>query len=511
MAFWEQFPYTNFHEINLNWMLEQVKKNKDDILKNAKAVPQIVSRAIENLVLSQDINFYTPQMFGAVADGVTDDTAAINAAIDAASKKWGFVYFPKGTYAVAAWNDSPVLDAAIILKNGVVLIGSGAENTRIISKYGDCHVVQGLADISGAIFNMTIDGAYGTFNIDGTHCVRLLGCNGFVMSGCEIVNGQHYGFAVPVGYAARNIFISDCIFDNCGADCIDFKNSLSLNNDVHISNCSFSNFGMAGANYQAGIDYRGRGMTITNCSFKNFSRNCIAIRFRETTAEQGLGGTGCTVGGCTIDGGVADNQTGIIAYNDCSINNCTIRNIVVGVTTAGENSCVSGCVIDSAADGVRNVTGNNSFSGCSIHAKENAFRSDGGVVSVVGNTLKGTKRDVFFRNETGGTVCCNNFLNNAVLGLFSGIMANNRGRSFTIAQNVDVTSTGDKFVAFDNPWNEVVPLEKIRFTLINQNRAVKLGTPYIFNSLSASFTIIVPVEVADDSGNSVVKIVAYAE
>ena len=38
----------------------------------------------------------TPQQFGAVADGVTDDTAAIQAAIDTGKD----VYFPEGTYLV---------------------------------------------------------------------------------------------------------------------------------------------------------------------------------------------------------------------------------------------------------------------------------------------------------------------------------------------------------------------------------------------------------------------------
>lgn len=44
------------------------------------------------------LNFVTPQMFGAKADGVTDDTVAIlSAANDATSKGW-VLYFPSGTY-----------------------------------------------------------------------------------------------------------------------------------------------------------------------------------------------------------------------------------------------------------------------------------------------------------------------------------------------------------------------------------------------------------------------------
>lgn len=59
--------------------------------------------------------------FGAVGDGVADDTAAIQAAIDSITK--GEVYFPAGTYKVTATID--------ITKNGIHLLGSGSWATEI--------------------------------------------------------------------------------------------------------------------------------------------------------------------------------------------------------------------------------------------------------------------------------------------------------------------------------------------------------------------------------------------
>lgn len=41
-------------------------------------------------------NYVTPQMYGAVADGVTDDTVAVQAALDSGKN----VYFPEGRYKV---------------------------------------------------------------------------------------------------------------------------------------------------------------------------------------------------------------------------------------------------------------------------------------------------------------------------------------------------------------------------------------------------------------------------
>ncbi len=55
--------------------------------------------------------------FGAVGDGATDDTAAIQAAIDSLLTTGGMVWFPEGTYAVS----SPIQ----VQTNGVLLFGAG--------------------------------------------------------------------------------------------------------------------------------------------------------------------------------------------------------------------------------------------------------------------------------------------------------------------------------------------------------------------------------------------------
>lgn len=73
---------------------------------------------VKGSVLNRGVNV---KDFGAVGDGVTDDTAAIQAAIDAVFVAGGEVFFPSGTY----------LCTALTAKNRVRLVGEGRTVTII--------------------------------------------------------------------------------------------------------------------------------------------------------------------------------------------------------------------------------------------------------------------------------------------------------------------------------------------------------------------------------------------
>jgi hypothetical protein len=103
------------------------------------------------------------QDFGAIGNAATDDTAAIQAAIDQASSGaastggGGVVFFPAGYYVVSS---------TIVLKRHVYLIGEGQRNSVIkLEVNANCNVIKsfdtggasGNADYTG-IINMCIDG-----------------------------------------------------------------------------------------------------------------------------------------------------------------------------------------------------------------------------------------------------------------------------------------------------------------------------------------------------------------
>lgn len=66
--------------------------------------------------------------FGAVGDGVTDDTAAIQAAIDCLSPLGGTLHIPKGTYIVS---DANADNACLVITSPIQFLGDGAFYTSI--------------------------------------------------------------------------------------------------------------------------------------------------------------------------------------------------------------------------------------------------------------------------------------------------------------------------------------------------------------------------------------------
>ncbi len=91
---------------------------------------------------------YPVREFGAVADGVADDTGAIQRAIDGAAEKGGTVYLPPGRYRVAG---------SLQLKPGVTLKGASTAPMSITPLTGTILLATGGRDDENApaLFEMT--------------------------------------------------------------------------------------------------------------------------------------------------------------------------------------------------------------------------------------------------------------------------------------------------------------------------------------------------------------------
>ncbi|WP_283843899.1 glycosyl hydrolase family 28-related protein [Kitasatospora humi] len=95
------------------------------------------------------LDWYSVKDYAAVGDGVTDDTAAIQSAINAAQAAGGgTVYFPAGTYLVTPGSTGPAL---AVTGNGIRLTGASSKSALLVKRGNGLLLrMSGQNDPSGA-------------------------------------------------------------------------------------------------------------------------------------------------------------------------------------------------------------------------------------------------------------------------------------------------------------------------------------------------------------------------
>lgn len=182
-------------------------------------------------------NVYSVTSYGAVGDGVTDDTAAIQAAIDAVPTGGGTVFFPAGTYIVSITNGQTSLGIALgITKTGVVLAGQGRGNTIIKLAGGQANYVAVIAD-------KTSGGATDLSGLMLKHLTIDQNSANNVLTTTSSLFAGFPRFALRV-YKGNRVTVSRCAFVNCdNVNTLAFNSPVPLVSDVVVSNNIFTNTG----------------------------------------------------------------------------------------------------------------------------------------------------------------------------------------------------------------------------------------------------------------------------
>lgn len=170
----------------------------------ANAVQRTAQAKMRDIVSVKD--------FGAVGDGVTDDTTAIQAAISANAS----VFFPDGTY----------LCSRLDLVSGSRIVGTGIGKSVIKLKPGaNDDLIRGQ-NISGVeISGVTIDGnksqnSFPSPNpFSGCNCVQLINCDDIKIFNSRLTNS--------LGNGARCVGCRDMYFESCEAD-LNYANGFYL-------------------------------------------------------------------------------------------------------------------------------------------------------------------------------------------------------------------------------------------------------------------------------------------
>lgn len=190
--------------------------------------------------------------FGAVGDGVADDTVAIQAALT----NRGAVYLPTGTYKITS---------TLTMYGDTALFGDGP----------GLSVIQGSGFTSGSLIQDSSVVVPTDINLNVTLKDFELDCNSYT-------TGTSSGV---IFYRVGNVLIDNIYVHDCGSTALRWGQSYADTINVNVVNCRFER-GRVGD----GVQGFGRNVNITNCYAFSFGDTCYATigDFNATTNPTNL-------------------------------------------------------------------------------------------------------------------------------------------------------------------------------------------------------------------------------
>lgn len=419
MGLYEHFPYTNFHELNLDWMLAKIK-SIEAALGNLD--PDSIKEAVYEYIREHPdvFPFVTPQLFDAHANGRDDDSAAIQAAVDAGLD----VYFPTDSGEIYTINNTITIPRGKSRKfYGSANARGTASNGVIRRQYTSSHA----NNQSAALFRLES------------------GAQGIVFANLRFV----LGYLNPETEKTENSGVV--------IDARTFKNE---DKDLVIRNCMV-------VNAEEAIWFDGRGLEVANTVFGSCG-NAALITWDPTLPEDNYSSRGISFVECRFHACVGDYVVRVDSGHAYGfrMEDCLADASLHGLLYAAEKACnwiINGNVIQRAyrysgngylirfAGGTENVIINNNVFRSSYSSQVKPMETfiyvngDSDSLVISSNVFKGTHRAPVRLSGTGsaaGVVISNNAFGDIAEdettdnSMYAAIQINNASQiGFTIVGN----------------------------------------------------------------------------
>lgn len=279
MFFGERVPYTNFHDLNLDELIKTMLTIRDNAGATADKLQELLNGGlvtsvngmtgdVEISVVGADTSIVNVKTeHGAAGDGVTDDTDAIQTAIEHARTSGKILYFPKGVYALGhnKFNtDDYHLAAALHVYSGMTILGEGATLKATDGEVTHIMYTHNNDDATGynGCQNVYIKGVNFDGNSDLEQAITLLSTSharNIVIDGCTFSNCRTW-HNIEIN-SSEKVIVTGCIFnpstasediqiDKAGADLGNIgQNDGTVCQYIEITGCNFT----AGGNYKLAV------------------------------------------------------------------------------------------------------------------------------------------------------------------------------------------------------------------------------------------------------------------
>nr|DAM64846.1 MAG TPA: tail spike protein [Caudoviricetes sp.] len=282
--------------------------------------------AAARTIQSKFAEFLSVKDFGAVGDGSTDDTAAIQAAVNACVDINAVLYFPAGYYVV-----SSVINVNLSIKTHLTLRGSGTSST-VIKCTGQQAFLSATSSTSNNIWldSVTPNGSLDIFdmsiccwggNDNGLGNAIYINTNTIVGTPAHSIQISRVHFRSEVGSFNYDIYLENTAqvkIDSCNfyaangsqkGIAIKYGNSAGKDGaGLQVSNCEFFYF-----QYGVYITDHYEGGQFVNCNFINCYGGIFAVI---AGAESGIFINGCEFD-CYFKGVYLQNMFDFVIADSC--------------------------------------------------------------------------------------------------------------------------------------------------------------------------------------------------